>query len=54
MIRILRKEGLENWPVATKKVKNSVVGRHIFVESGERLIVKTTVRFINHFAGPFM
>ena len=54
MIRILRKEGLESWPVATKIANHSAVGRRIFVESGERLIVKTKVRFIYHFACPFI
>ena len=41
----------ESWAVETKRAKNSaVLGILIFVESRleERLIVKTTVRFLDH------
>ena len=52
-------EKSESWPVAAKIVKNSAaLGILIFVESGldERLIVKTTVRFVDHLASecPFI
>ena len=42
-------ENLVSWPVETKRARNlAVLGIRIFVESGleERLIVKTTVRFL--------
>ena len=44
----------ESWPVAAIKVKSS--GIRIFIESGleERLIVKTTVRFLDHLVCPFI
>ena len=43
-----------SWAVETKRANNSaVLGIRIFVESGlgleERLIVKKTVRFLDHF-----
>ena len=47
----------ESWAVAAKKVKNSaVLGIRMFAENGveERLIVKTTVRFLDHFVCPFI
>jgi hypothetical protein len=53
-------ERSESWPVAAKKVKNSpTLGIRIFVESGleeleERLIIKTTVRFLDHLVCPFI
>jgi hypothetical protein len=51
-------ERSESWPVATKREKNSAaLGIRIFVESGpekERLIVKTTVRFLDHLVCPFI
>jgi hypothetical protein len=53
-------ERSESWPVATKREKNSAaLGIRIFVESGLeeerlRLIVKTTVRFLDHLVCPFI
>ena len=52
-------ERLESWPVAAKKVKNSpAVGIRIFdfvvSELDERLIVKTTVEFLDHLVCPFI
>jgi hypothetical protein len=47
----------ESWPVTTKKEKNSAaLGIRIFVESGleEMLIVKTTVRFLDHLVSFYM
>ena len=46
-----------SWPVETKKAINSaVLGILIFVGSGfeERLMVETTVRFIDHLVWPFI
>ena len=46
-----------SWPVETKRARNSaVLGILIFVESGleEELIVKTTVRFLDHLVCPFI
>ena len=57
MMAILRSvDKSESLPVTAKIVKNSAgVGIRIFVESGleGRLIVKTTVRFLDHFVCPF-
>ena len=55
ILRVVEKP--ESWPVATIKEKNSAaVGIRIFVvsELDERLIVKTTVKFLVHIVCPFI
>ena len=55
ILRILERP--ESWTVAAKNVKKSaVLGIRIFAGSGfeEKLIVKTTVRFLDHFVCPFI
>ena len=50
-------ERSESWPVAAKKVKNWVaVGIFILMVSGldEKLIVKTTVKFLAHLVCPYI
>ena len=57
MMTILRSvKRPESWPVAVIRVKAWSVGIRIFVERGleERLIVKTTVRFLDHLVGLFI